>query len=167
MEIIEGIYLLGITFGMCVLYTATSFFLAKSFIKVSKKSLLTIFFLSCFFYFISYFVIKDEILGNRFLHAFGGGFMAFFTTLLVLKDNKVVLSKRLLLILGFAIVLTFGLLNEVIELFLQNHTSYLFAQSREDTLLDLTSNTIGFLILFVMVTLYPGDQKRIAVPQSR
>lgn len=107
--------------------------------------------LSALAYLISYH-IPDIQLGNRFLHAFGGGFLAFLTCWLIVRDTKIKISKFRFFVFSLLIVTALGVGNELLEFFLQTTTGYPFSDSIIDTWLDLTSNTVGALITAVLLT---------------
>jgi hypothetical protein len=101
--------------------------------------------LSFFGYFVA-FAIQDQELSNRFLHAFGGGFLGFLTCFLAAKDSSVVINKFQFFIFSVLIVIALGVANEILEFLLQNYVGIVFATSVNDTWLDLISNTIGIFI---------------------
>lgn len=68
------------------------------------------------------------------------------TMFLSLRDAKVNVSFWKSAILVFLLTTTFGVFNEILEFIGQKYTTIVFANSIEDTWLDLTSNTIGILI---------------------
>jgi len=147
-------YLLAITFGLCISYFVLlflfPFFFENRIAKVTKKSFLFVAllsFLSLILY-IVVFHISDEELGNRFQHAFGGGFLAFFLCYLVVKDVKLSISKFRFFIFSALIVTAMGVANEIIEYLLQNYAGFtlMFSNNINDTWLDLISNTVGILV---------------------
>lgn len=87
--------------------------------------------------------IPDIALSNRFLHAFGGGFVPFLICFLAARDSKVKINKFQFLVFSFLIVTAFGVANEILEFFLQHYTYLIFAYTIDDTWLDLISNTVG------------------------
>jgi hypothetical protein len=175
MEQIEALYLSTIAIGMCFVYIGVYFafqlFLKKKIAglkNVSMQSLLIVVMLSVAMYIVSFYVLPSKDIGNRFLHAFGGGFMVLFTCILAIRDSGVQVSKAVIFLTAGLLMMVLGLFNEIIEVLLQYHTGFLFAPSLADTLLDLMSNLIGFLIgsiclLPSMFSAYPSSRRRIAV----
>lgn len=145
-------YLLAITTSLCVsyfiLFALFPFFFENKFVRLNSRTLLSIgilLFLSFLGYFIA-FSISDPELSNRFLHGFGGGFMALLVCFLVLRDTGIQLRKFQFVIFSFLVVTTLGVGNEILEFFLQNYIGMTFAISTNDTWLDLISNTVGTLL---------------------
>ncbi|MEN9647369.1 MAG: hypothetical protein RLY57_173 [Candidatus Parcubacteria bacterium] len=154
---IGALYLGLITVGMVVVYSVLYVGFQKIFTQkykpFSRKScfsivILTI--LSIATYYISFNFFTDPVLGNRFLHAFGGGFVLFLVAHAALQDAGIVLKQSTVFITGFMIVTLLGLFNEVLEAFLQQHVDFVFAPSLTDTLLDLVSNTVGFIVAYLV-----------------
>jgi hypothetical protein len=116
---------------------------------VLKKSWIVscgiIFIFSLAVYFISY-SVPDEELGNRTIHAFGGGFLAFMVSFLAVKDDRLRIDPIKFFFLTFMLVMTLGIINEVAEYFLQNYFDFTAAPHINDTWLDLMSNFGGALI---------------------
>jgi hypothetical protein len=116
--------------------------------KITSKSFVSIIFiaiLSLAGYGIAY-SMPDPIVANRFIHAFGGGFMAFLTCFLVIKDTKIKLNAFQFFVFSLLIVTALGVANEILEFFLQNYFGLAFSDYINDTWLDLISNTIGSLV---------------------
>lgn len=148
-------YLLLITVAMClayvVLYFLFSFFFKNKFTPITGKSFISIF-LIIIVSFIAYTAslgVADPELGNRIMHMFGGGFLAFMVCFLVAKDSKLAINKFQFFIFSFLIVIALGVANEIAEFFLQNFAYLRFSSSINDTWLDLISNVIGALIAAV------------------
>lgn len=148
-------YLFTITFGLCVSYF-TLFFLFPYFFegkgtreaKISYKSLISILII-CAISFVSCAIalnIGDKEIGNRFLHIFGGGFTAFLMCFLAAKDSGLQIRKFQFFLFSFLVVISLGVLNEVIEFLLQYYFDIISANTPIDTWLDLNSNIIGILI---------------------
>lgn len=93
--------------------------------------------------------INDPELGNRVLHAFGGGFLAFMTCYLVVKDSRLAIYRFQFFLFAFMAVISLGVANEIMEYFGQNYAGQLFAPNINDTWLDLISNCVGALIAAV------------------
>ncbi|MFZ2252730.1 MAG: hypothetical protein WAW13_00985 [Minisyncoccia bacterium] len=146
-------YLVAISVSLCISYFVLFFLIPELFnqerrrrIELSSiKSVVLILLLSFFGYFIA-FNISDIELSNRFLHGFGGGFMAFLVCFLVVRDSKVRINKFQFLILSILIVTTLGVANEILEFLLQNFAGFTIAVTINDTWLDLVSNTVGSLL---------------------
>lgn len=151
-------YLLAITAGLNLVYIVLIFGLPYFFntpISTSKniqiRSILTITILSFFGYGIS-FLIPDVELSNRFLHGFGGGFLAIFSCFCAFKDGVVPISKLQFFIFTILLVATLGVTNEILEFCLQNYLGFTFAISVNDTWLDLVSNSIGSIVAVGILT---------------
>lgn len=151
-------YLLVLTLSLCVLYIILLFLFPLFFENRvgtvrsnALASVCIITFLSFFGYFVS-FSIQDQDFSNRFLHAFGGGFLGFLTCFLAARDSKSVINKFQFFILSVLIVTALGVANEIAEFLLQNYTEMVFATTINDTWLDLASNTIGILTASIFFT---------------
>jgi hypothetical protein len=178
MKEIEVLYLSSVLVGICILYIVFFFLFQKLFGKnekisrLKKRSFASIALLvitSVVVYVVSYYVIPDRELGNRFLHAFGGGFTLFLMCLLAMRDADVMISRKIFFITCFIVVTVFGTCNEIIEIILQYYTDFLFSPTLFDVALDITSNTLGFFIAslcLVRFTLYQPSQKHIEVLRS-
>lgn len=149
-------YLLALTFSFCITYLILFILLPLFFEnrvgRLNLKSLTSIgviVALSFFGYFVA-FAIPDQELSNRFLHAFGGGFLGFFTCFLAAKDSSVVINKFQFFIFSVLVVVALGVANEILEFILQNYTGMIFATSVNDTWLDLVSNIVGLLVASVI-----------------
>jgi hypothetical protein len=114
---------------------------------------------SLFVYFVSY-SISNEDLGNRIIHAFGGGFLAYMVSFLAAKDSGLILPKAKFFIFTFMLVMTLGIGNEVVEFFLQNNFGFTAAPTINDTWLDLMSNITGTLIAAVCFTPFLKSSRR-------
>ena len=153
-------YLLAITLGLCIsyfiLFFLFPFFFEHRIAKVTKKSFLfaaVVTFLS-FTGYLAGFHISDLEFANRLQHAFGGGFLAFLICFLATKDSGVKISKFQFFIFSALIVTALGVINESMEYVLQNYFGFtlMFADSINDTWLDLVSNTVGIAIAGVCFT---------------
>ena len=107
--------------------------------------------------------IKDLELSNRFLHAFGGGFLSFFVCFLVVKDTRITISRFQFFVFSFLVVIALGVGNEILEYILQNYTPLSFAKTANDTWLDLISNCVGALIAAVPLVYFIRLPKQDAV----
>lgn len=90
--------------------------------------------------------IPDAEWGNRVLHTFGGGFVGVLACVLAARDSRVQITRLQFFVFATLIVLALGVGNELIEFTLQSTTRMVFADSVNDTWLDLTSNTVGAVI---------------------
>lgn len=145
-------YLLLISFGLCVtyvlLYFLFPFFFKGKTVRLTRQSLYSIIYiilLSLLIFVVSLSVTNLE-LGNRVLHTFGGGFLSFFTCFLVVRDSKLPINKFQFFILSFLVAIALGVANEILEFFFQQYFHIIFAATVNDTWLDLISNTVGALI---------------------
>lgn len=145
-------YLLLLTFGMCVAYFILfflySYFFKNKFTALEDRNLYSVAIIvaaNIVAYGIS-FAIPDRELSNRVLHALGGGFMAFLVCYLVVRDLKLDIGRFQFFIFSFLIVMTMGIGNEVIEWFGQTYMHMIFAATPDNTWLDLVSNIFGALV---------------------
>ncbi len=145
-------YLLFVTISLCfsylVLYYIFPLFFNNFFIPFKLKSLYSIGYIILFsfaVYTLSY-AIPNQDVSNRILHVFGGGFLAFFTCFLIVKDSKLQIQKFQFFLFSFLIVVTLGVGNEIVEFILQNYFNFISAPTVNDTWLDLISNICGALI---------------------
>lgn len=148
-------YLLFITFGMScayfILFFIFSLFFKNAFTPLPRRSIFSI---ACIVLFslLTYMVtfsVPDLELSNRILHTFGGGFLAFMVCFLVAKDGKLPIGKFQFFLFSFMMVITLGVVNETMELFLQYNFGLPFARNVSDTWFDLLSNTVGALLASV------------------
>ena len=145
-------YLLLLTLGMGGVYVGLfslfPYFFKNTHPALNRRSLysiLYIFLFSLLVYTVS-FSLTDQNLGNRIMHTFGGGFLAFFTCFLAVRDSQLRIGKFQFFLFSFLIVISLGVANEIMEFILQNHFNFIFSQTINDTWWDLTSNLIGALI---------------------
>lgn len=145
------IYLICVSFGMCVAYGAVIFLLTHffgkpmhMFVKENVRSLFYIAGASLVINTIS-FLIKDPDFSNRILHMMGGGFMGFFVCVRAVKDSTLSISRFQFLTLSMLLVTAMGVGNEILEFFLQNYFYLISSQNPFDTWLDLISNTLGII----------------------
>jgi Sec-independent protein secretion pathway component TatC len=145
-------YLILISVSLCILYFVLFFIFPELFNQERRKiesssfvSILLILLLSFLGYFIA-FNISDTELSNRFLHGFGGGFMAFLVCFLIVRDTRLKINKFQFFVLSILIVTALGATNEILEFFLQNYVGFVFATTINDTWLDLISNAVGSLL---------------------
>ena len=96
-------------------------------------------------FFISH-LITDFWWSNRIQHALGGGATVFFLCWRIVGDAELRISKMQTFIFCFLIVTALGVGNELVEYVMQHWSVFVFAQTVDDTWLDLWSNAIGALI---------------------
>lgn len=97
--------------------------------------------------------IPDPVIGNRILHALGGGFLAFLACFLAARDSRIAIHRPQFIILSLMIVTALGVGNELAEFALQSITGFPFTDSLTDTWLDLLSNTTGALVAIPLIPL--------------
>ena len=85
-------------------------------------------------------LIPNPDLSNRVLHTFGGGFLIVVVAFLAIKDSRIRITSFQFLVISVAIAAVFGVANEIVEFFLQNQFGFVFANSINDTWLDLVSS---------------------------
>jgi hypothetical protein len=158
-------YLLIITFVLCSIYFFLFCFLpiffGKEMDKISKKavsSVIIILAVSFFVYYLSFTISNIEI-ANRILHIFGGGFLAFWVCFLAVYDGRLKINKFQFFIFTILFVTALGVLNEIIEFFLQNYAHMMMAPDINDTWLDLISNTIGLIFASLIFVPFVNRQK--------
>jgi hypothetical protein len=149
-------YLIAITVGLCVTYVTLLNVLPLFFGKKqsalqygSYKSIVGIITLSLLGYGLTL-SIDDPELANRFLHAYGGGFMAFFTCFCAARDAHRGITRLQLCIFAFLVVGMLGIMNEIIEYVLHVYGHIVFVEDMFDTSLDLISNTIGSIVALIL-----------------
>lgn len=155
-------YLILISVSLCISYFVLFFIFPELFNQERRKiessifvSILLILLLSFLGYFIT-FNISDVELSNRFLHGFGGGFMAFLVCFFVVRDAKLKINKFQFFVLSILIVTSLGVANEILEFLLQNFAGFTIAVTINDTWLDLVSNTVGSLLAAVCFVPFVG-----------
>ena len=160
-------YLLLITFAMCVAYGVLWFLFPiffrtkiQSFSVRSFYSLIYIVVISLAAYAISA-MISDPNLGNRIVHAFGGGFLAFFVCYRVAKDSKLPITRFQFFLFSFLLVMALGIANEMLEFYFQTFFQATFSTTVTDTWLDLLSNLIGALIAGGVTTPFIGRESKL------
>jgi|SRR5581483_9008416 len=145
-------YLYIISVGMGVSYLLLYFLFPLLFtnklISLKLKSLYSIIYVVVFSLTVNFISnsIADQWFGDRILHIFGGGVTAFLVCFLVVRDSKLKINKFQFLVISLLTVTSLGVVNELIEFFLQMLTHIIFAPTITDTWLDLLSNTIGAII---------------------
>ncbi len=150
--IMYAMYLAVVAVGFCAMYFVLSYALAHFFEwERPTFSLKTLYSISAILVtagaiLVLMHYIDDRELANRVEHTLGGGFLGFLVCYLVARDAAKKITHFQLLILGFLVVTTLGVGNEIIEFVAQEHFGIAFAKNLNDTWLDLVSNTLGVLI---------------------
>lgn len=166
-------YLVFITLAMCVIYfillALFPFFFTQKATPLQKKSLLPVAYIIAFsvLAYAASFSIADLELGNRVLHAFGGGFLGFLVCFLAARNSKIHINRFQFFMFSALVVLSLGIANELLEFLLQEYSGFLFAASTSiyDTWLDLASNVAGVII--AGVCLVPFHTRHYDVRYSR
>ena len=96
----------------------------------------------------------DIGIGNRILHAFGGGFLAYLVCFLIVRDSGLRISRFRFFIFTFLVVTALGVANEMLEFLLQSTTGLIFSPTPTDTWLDLASNLVGTLLAAAPLTYF-------------
>ncbi len=171
MEFANYFYMVFLTVAFCVVYAGLLFFFPYFFEKrkvvLSRRSIISLVWiagLSLLAYFVSY-NISDQQLGNRILHAFGGGFLALLTSFFAARDSKVQITKFQFFVMSLLLVTSLGVANELAEFVMQTVTGTMFTDSLIDTWLDLTSNTVGLLLASAIgIPLLHAKKRQVVEP---
>lgn len=145
-------YFLLLAIGFCVAYILLYFlfglFFKNKTIPLKRESARSILLILLFHSLIqiSVWSIPDPEWSNRFQHAIGGGFLAFFICYRVAKDSGIRIRPLQFFVWSMLVVTALGVTNELVEFFLQRVTSLVFTTGLEDTWLDLLSNSVGILV---------------------
>ncbi len=160
------IYLLVLTLGLCAVYCSLLIlfpaFFGKKSIGLSQTSLSSILIIvvSAFLAYIVSALIPDAAWGNRVQHAVGGGVVAFLVCFCATGDSGVRMSRFQFVALSVLIVTALGVANEMFEYVLQTFGIALFAETPEDTWLDLVSNTVGIVVAAAIFTPFINRRAR-------
>lgn len=100
-------------------------------------------------------------LGNRILHAVGGGVLAIVTCFFAIKDSGLKIKPFQFFVIGILVATFLGVGNEIAEYLLQNYFGIISAESINDTWLDLVSNTIGATLAAVSLSPFFRLYKRV------
>lgn len=145
------IYLMATAIGLGLAYFPISFIFSRFFanskalsLKKSVFSFVTIAALSVLISAVS--LTMPHGPDNRFLHAFGGGFMVVLVCFLSFKDHGFSMSRFQFGVISILLATAFGTGNELLEFFLQSNYGLVANAGLNDTWLDLTSNTFGTFI---------------------
>lgn len=148
-------YLLGLSFVYCIAYLilffGIPFFFTNSLPKIYRYSMVSIVWILVFYFAVLVLssVLLDPELANRILHTLGGGSLIVFVCFLAIKDSKTKINRFQFFTIAISVATLFGVANEIFEFILQNHFGFIFANSINDTWLDLISNTIGAILASV------------------
>lgn len=151
-------YLLGLSFVYCIAYLillfGIPFFFDSSFPRVHRNSIASIAYIFAFYFVVLVLSssISDPELANRILHTLGGGSLVVLICFLATRDSGQRISKFQFFVIGICIATLFGVANEMFEFVLQNNFGLMFANSINDTWLDLISNTTGVLLATACLT---------------
>jgi glycopeptide antibiotics resistance protein len=105
---------------------------------------------------VAFLVINDRVFGNFIYHAIGGGVMTTLFAVYLLKTYNQRYTWRVELVLLFGFVSALGVINELAEYAteLALHKNGLLSWDSHDTLRDLTANTSGALLAWLLYRLY-------------
>lgn len=151
-------YLLLITIGLCLVYVLFYFlfplFFKNTAVSLNRRSLHSIIYIiiCSFLVYAASIRIADQELSNRILHVFGGGFLSFLICFFAVKDSKLSIGRFQFFLFSFLVVISLGVVNEILEFFLQNYMHFTFAPNINDTWLDLMSNAVGALLAAACLT---------------
>ncbi|MDB5239366.1 MAG: hypothetical protein JWO00_701 [Candidatus Parcubacteria bacterium] len=155
-------YLLTITASLVaayfILYAFFPFFFGQKLERPGARSIISVLII-VILSFAGYAVVlhtRDLEMGNRILHGFGGGFVAFLVCFLAVRDSRISITKFQFAVLGSLIVTGLGVANEIVEYFLQNYGGMVFLRTTNDTWLDLMSNTVGIIIALAVLVPFVG-----------
>lgn len=140
------VFALWATYGM--VWFGLPYFWGQKRAPASARNVYSLMVVLCVFtisFLVSVFV-SDPAIGNRILHAFGGGFTAFVVYALAARDSQVVHTRFQFFVLGFLLVTTLGVCNELAEFAGEYITTLSFVPDVYDTWYDLLSNTVGIVI---------------------
>jgi len=104
--------------------------------------------------------VSDPELGNRIEHALGGGALASLICFLAVKDTRVSIGRFQFFVFVALIVTSLGVLNEIVEFFLQTHTRIIFSGNALDTWRDLSSNTAGIALALAALSPFVAKRER-------
>ena len=86
--------------------------------------------------------------------------MAIVVCFLAIKDSGVRVRKFQFLIISILVATALGVMNEILEFFLQNYFGFISSATVNDTWLDLISNTVGILIATTILTPFVDNKMR-------
>lgn len=148
-------YLFFLLFAMCsayfgLTYLYWAFFEGRLPPPFRRRSLYSILGISVFMLLVFMGVYlspsMDIGIGNRILHAIGGGFLAYIVCVVAVRDSGLRIRGMRFFIFSFLIVTALGVANEMLEFLLQSYTPLVFSPTVTDTWLDLASNLVGTLL---------------------
>ncbi len=97
---------------------------------------------------------SESIPANFFQHAVGGGVVSGLACIAVVQGLELRLSRFSLLLVIVASVSTLGVMNELLEYFLQTVTPLTFSYDSTDTWRDFIANTSGALLAWAVGTFF-------------
>jgi hypothetical protein len=105
---------------------------------------------------VAFLVINDRVFGNFIYHTVGGGVMTTLFAVYLIKTYNQRYTWRVELVLLFGFVSALGVLNELGEYAteLALNKNGLLSWDPHDTWRDLTANTFGMLIAWLLYRLY-------------
>jgi hypothetical protein len=168
MLILMNAYLVFLAFSMSALYVALRvlfpYFFQQRVAPLDATALRTVLGIvaAALLVFAASAAIPDIELGNRLLHAVGGGFLASMVSFLAARDSRIHITRFQLFVLIGLVVLALGIANELAEFVLQEYTDLVFAETITDTWLDLASNLAGIIVATFCSALF---LKSIAEPR--
>lgn len=112
---------------------------------------------------LSYLIPSIE-LGNRFIHAAGGGFMGVLVCFLAVKHSGIVIDRTRLAVLCLLLVTTLGVFNEIAEFYLQYYIGFVSAPHIYDTWLDLISNMFGYMVAVAALLPFHNPKTKRTAP---
>ena len=136
----------------------------KPLIKLNRRffyssAIIAIITLANYLFIVHFFDINVGI-GNRLLHAVGGGFVGSLLCFLVVKDGRLAINKWQFLIITALIVTALGVANELYEFVLQMYFHHISSATVIDTWQDLTSNTVGIIISLIVLMPFINNKKK-------
>ena len=104
-------------------------------------------------------MIPDPEIANRIEHAVGGGVLATLICFLVVRDTRPSITRFQFFIFSALVVTSLGVVNELVEFFLQAQFHLTMSRGMLDTWLDLSSNTVGTVLALVALTPFVGRHR--------
>ncbi len=92
--------------------------------------------------------------GNFLLHSIGGGMASTLLFYYLVRTFKFGLNWRIEMITLFAFVSCLGVLNELLEYFIEVYLKMVMSLDTHDTWRDLLANSLGALVAYILVRLY-------------
>lgn len=163
-------YLMFLAFALCAAYCGLFFlfpvFFGQPIARLPRRSLSSMALVLLLYALVLLVMIAtpNVALGNRIIHMFGGGFLAFLVCVLAARDAGVAPGKFQFFVFSVLLVTALGVGNEIAEFVLQNYVlkAHLFANSINDTWLDLVSNTLGALVAGALFVPFAGPGRSMS-----